>query len=92
MYCCEKQKSSFVISLVFADTPLLQNNTVRLLHSLGNLLYLPDSQEALEVDYLDFRNVFLRGALILSVLLQPFWQFGRDQNGKMSTKICQYLN
>lgn len=82
MYCCVKQKSPFVISLVFADTPLLQNNTVKLLHSLGNLLNFPGSQEALETDYLDFRNVFLRGASISSVLLQPFWHFGRDQNGK----------
>lgn len=92
MHCCEKQKSPFVISLVFADTSLLQNNTVRLLHSLGKVLNFPGSQEALEMDCLDFRKVFLRGALTLSVLLQPFRQFGRDQNGKKSPKICQYLN
>lgn len=72
IHCCEKQKSPFVISLVFADILLLQHNTVRHLHPSGDRLNSPGSQEVLEMDYLDFRHVFLGRALKLSASQQLF--------------------
>ena len=67
-----------------ADILLLQHNTVRFLHSSGDQLYSPGSHEVLEMDYLDFRHVFLGEALKFSASRQLFWQIEGDWKGKKS--------
>lgn len=71
-----------MVFLVFADILLLQHNTIRFLHSSRDQLNSPGSQEVLEMDYLDFRHVFVGGALKLSASQQLFWHIEGDQYGK----------
>lgn len=78
-----------MISLVFADILLLQCNSVRFLHSSGDHLNSPGSQKVLEMDYLEFRHVFLGGTWSLSASQQLFWQTEGGQYRKKSPQALE---